>query len=89
MIWRRVVSKKTVDYTSRNFKKAVLDGQDFSMSLLIAANLEGCSLRGANFLGADLRDSNLKNADLSERVFQLRLRLTAQKKMSILSCLNL
>lgn len=51
MIWRRVVSKKTVDYTSRNFKKAVLDGQDFSMSLLIAANLEGCSLRGANFLG--------------------------------------
>ena len=35
MIWRRVVSKKTVDYTSRNFKKAVLDGQDFSMSLLI------------------------------------------------------
>lgn len=61
--------KKTVDFIGKNFKKQNLDGRDLSMTLLIAANLEGCSLNGTNFLGADLRDANIKNTDLSKSIF--------------------
>lgn len=53
----------------KNFRKGNFDGRDFSMSLLIAANLSGCSLRRAKFLGADLRDANLCGADLRCSVF--------------------
>lgn len=53
----------------KSFKGKNLDGEDFSMCMLIATNLEGCSLNGANFLGADMRDTNLKNADLSGSIF--------------------
>lgn len=60
---------KKKDYMGYNFKKANLDGRDFSTALLIAANLKGCSLAGCSFLGADLRDSNLRDADLSESIF--------------------
>lgn len=67
------------DYFGRDFKKASLDGQDFSMSLLIAANLEGCSLRQTNFLGADMRDANLKNTDLSESIFLTQMQINSAK----------
>ena len=57
------------DFIGKNFKRARLDGRDFSMSLLIAANLQGCSFYGANLLGADMRDANIVGADLSESIF--------------------
>ncbi len=41
--------ERTTGYIGKNFKRANLEGQDFHMALLIASNLEGCSLRGANF----------------------------------------
>ncbi len=65
----RSINKKTVDFIGKNFKKQNLDGRDLSMTLLIAANLEGCRLYGTNFLGADLRDANIKNTDLSKSIF--------------------
>lgn len=68
---------KRSDYMGRNFKKANLNGRDFSMSLMIAANLEGCSLYGTNFLGADMRDTNIKNADLSESLFLTQAQVNA------------
>ncbi len=63
------INKKTVDFIGKNLKKQNLDGRDLSMTLLIAANLEGCSLYGTNFLGADLRDANINNTDLSKSIF--------------------
>lgn len=65
------------DFMGHNFKKAVLDGYDFHYSLLIAADLEGCSLKGSNFLGADLRDTNIRNADLSGSIFLTQGQLNA------------
>lgn len=65
------------DFLGKNFKKANLDGQDFSMALLIAANLTGCSLKRSNFLGADLRDANIKDCDLSEAVFLTQMQINA------------
>ncbi len=69
--------RRTTDYIGKNFKRANLDGQDFHMALLIASNLEGCSLRGANFLGADLRDTNIKNTDVSKSVFLTQMQVNA------------
>lgn len=67
------------EYLGKNFKGANLDGRDFSMSLMIAANLEGCSLRGTNFLGADMRDVNIKNTDLSESVFLTQMQISTTR----------
>lgn len=63
------------NYMGKNFKKQNLDGKDFSMTLLIAANLEGCSLNAANFLGADMRDTNLKNTDLTKSLFLTQMQI--------------
>lgn len=70
---------KRSDNMGRNFKKANLNGWDFSMSLLIAANLEGCSLYGTNFLGADMRDTNIQNADLRESIFLTQAQVNAAR----------
>ncbi|MEN1759178.1 pentapeptide repeat-containing protein [Anoxynatronum buryatiense] len=74
-----VSSKKAnnSDYFGKNFKKSNLNGRDFSMAIMVAANLEGCSLKGTNFLGADLRDANIKNTDLSEAVFLTQMQVNA------------
>jgi len=64
-------------YFGKNFKKANLDGRDFSMALMIAANLEGCSLDKTNFLGADLRDANIKDTDLSSCVFLTQMQINS------------
>lgn len=71
---KRVLEKITTPeesemYLGRNFKRANLDKRNFSMSMLIASNLEGCSLRGTTFLGADMRDVNVRNTDLSKCIF--------------------
>jgi uncharacterized protein YjbI with pentapeptide repeats len=71
--------KHTTDYIGKNFNKANLRGKDFSMSLLIAANLESCNLYGANFLGADLRDANLNDADLSQSIFLTQMQINSAK----------
>jgi hypothetical protein len=65
------------DYFGKNFKRVNLNGRDFSMALMIAANLEGCSLTGTNFLGADLRDANIKNTDLRESLFLTQMQINA------------
>lgn len=57
------------DLMGHHFKRAKLNGTDFSSALLIAANLEDCGLAGCNFLGADMRDANIKNADLRDSIF--------------------
>lgn len=67
------------DFFGKHFKKECLRGKDFSMSLMIAADLEGCDLFRANFLGADMRDANIKNADLSECVFLTQRQINAAK----------
>lgn len=64
---KNITKKK--DFMGHNFRKAQLSGCDFSSTLLIAANLDGCDLTGCNFLGADMRDANIKNANLSESIF--------------------
>lgn len=66
-------------YLGKNFKGKNLDHQDFSMSLLIAANLKNCSLRGTNFLSADLRDANFKNTDLRESLFLTQMQINSAK----------
>lgn len=67
------------NYLGKNFKRAILDGVDFSMGLMIAANLEGCSLRRASFLGADMRDANIKNTDLSASVFLTQMQINSAR----------
>lgn len=67
------------DFFGKKFNRANLDGRDFSMSLMIAANLEGCSLNYTNFLGADMRDANIKNTDLSKSVFLTQMQINATK----------
>lgn len=67
--------KHPVDYMGKSFKKQNLDGKDFSMTLLIAANLEECSLNATNFLGADMRDTNLKNTDLTKSLFLTQMQI--------------
>ncbi len=64
-------------YLGKNFKKANLDGKDFSMSLMIAANFTGCSLKKTNFLGADIRDANLKDTNLSESIFLTQMQINS------------
>lgn len=71
--------KAAIDGIGRNFRKARLDGTDFSMALLIAANLEGCGLKGASFLGADLRDTNLRNTDLRDSLFLTQMQINSAK----------
>ena len=71
------------DYLGKNFKRANLNGCDFSMTLMIAANLEGCSLKGANFLGADLRDANIRNTDLSGSLFLTQMQINAAQGNAI------
>ena len=67
------------DCFGRNFKKANLNAKNFSMALMIAANLEGCSLQGTNFLGTDMRDTNIKNTDLSSCVFLTQMQINSAK----------
>lgn len=62
-------SEKKNTFFGYNFKGANLNGYDFSSTLLIASNLEHCSLKGCNFLGADMRDVNIQNTDLSDSIF--------------------
>ncbi len=64
-------------YLGKNFKKANLDGIDFSMSLMIAANFTGCSLKKTNFLGADIRDANVRDTDLSESIFLTQMQINS------------
>lgn len=64
-------------YLGKNFKKANLDGKDFSMSLMIACNFTGCSLKKTNFLGADIRDANVKDTDLSESIFLTQMQINS------------
>ncbi len=71
--------KHRTEYLGQDFKRANLDKRDFSMSLMIAANLEGCSLKKTNFLGTDMRDANLKNTDLSESIFLTQMQINSTK----------
>ncbi|MGL4737646.1 MAG: pentapeptide repeat-containing protein [Cellulosilyticaceae bacterium] len=72
-------SDKNKSFFGKNFKGKNLDGQDMSMSLMIASNLEKCSLKGTNFLGADLRDANIKNTDLRESLFLTQMQINSAK----------
>lgn len=66
-------------FFGKNFKKTDLEKTDFSMSLMIAANLKGCHLRGSNFLGADLRDAVIEDTDLSECLFLTQMQINSAK----------
>lgn len=61
--------KQCPDAIGKRFRKENLRQMDFSMCLLIAADLRESDFYGASFLGADLRDANLKDADLRESIF--------------------
>lgn len=60
---------KKQTYFKKDFSYQNLDNRDFSMTIMIASNLEGSSLLNTNFLGADIRDVNLKNTDISHCLF--------------------
>ncbi len=68
---------KNKNYLGKNFKGMNLENSDFTMALMIGANLEGCTLDGANFLGADLRDANFNNTDLSESLFLTQMQINS------------
>lgn len=63
----------------KDLRNRNLRGQNFNMSLLIAANMKGCDLYGTNFLGADMRDTNIKNADLSQSIFLTQMQVNSAK----------
>lgn len=65
------------NYIGKNMKQKNLTGKDFSMSLLIAANLEQANLYGANFLGSDTRDTNICNTDLSQCLFLTQIQINS------------
>lgn len=65
------------EYIGKDLKGQNLDGQDFSMAILIGADLEGCSLKGANFLGADMRDLKVRNTDLSKCYFLTQMQINS------------
>lgn len=73
------VKKQNTDYFGKDLRKINLAGRDLSMSLLIAANLAGCSLQRTIFLGADLRDANIRDADLSESLFLTQMQVNSAK----------
>ena len=77
---------KNKNYLGKNFKGMNLENSDFTMALMIGANLERCKLDGSNFLGADLRDANLKNTDLGECLFltQMQINSAIGNKQTIL-----
>ena len=72
-------NKQNKDFLGKDFKHLNLNNRDFSMSLLIAANREGCSLHKANFLGADMRDANIRNTDLSKSLFLTQMQINTAK----------
>lgn len=67
------------NYMGKDLHGKNLAGTDFSMSYLIAANLEKSNLSGANFLGADMRDANIKNTDLSQSLFLTQMQINPAK----------
>ena len=76
------VATKTIggkNFPGKNFRKARLDNMDFSMALMIADDLEGCSLNGTSFLGADIRDDNIRNTDLSHSIFLTQMQINSAK----------
>lgn len=74
------------NYMGKSLKRRNFTGQDFSMSLLIAASLEQSNLYGVNFLGADMRDTDIKNTDLSHSLFlsQMQINSARGNKMTVL-----
>ena len=72
-------TEKSKNYLGMNFRGKNLNGKDFSMSLLIATNLEHCSLKKAIFLGANMRDANVKNTDLSQSLFLTQMQINSAK----------
>ena len=68
---------KNKNFLGKNFKGANLENGDFTISLMIGANLKGCKLDGANFLGGDLRDAIIKNTDLSECLFLTQMQINS------------
>jgi uncharacterized protein YjbI with pentapeptide repeats len=78
--------KEKKDFFGKKFNGTNLDSRDFSMSLMIAADLEGCSLINTNFLGADMRDANIKNTNLSESVFLTQMQINGERPKV---CVNL
>lgn len=72
MIQRAVgvpVRHAPMDCLGQSFAGQDLSGRDWSLSLLVAADLSGCTLYGVNLLGADLRDTAVYGADLRESVY--------------------
>ncbi len=68
-VLRNLHLKRVNHCLGKNFAKQNLDSNDFTMTLLIATNFEGCQFGKSVFLGADTRDANFKNADLSQALF--------------------
>lgn len=72
-------TNKSKNYLGKDLSKQQLQGYDFSMSLLIGANLEDAELYGAMFLGTDMRDTNICNTDLRHCLFLTQIQMNAAK----------
>ena len=70
---------RSPDLIGKRFKGGAAAGLDFSMALLIAADLRGCTLEKTSFLGADLRDANLSGADLRGALFLTPMQLAGAR----------
>lgn len=75
----RASPRRNADCSGRQFRGAPLRGRDFSMALLLGADLSGCDLWGSSFLGADLRGADLRGADLRGSIFLTPIQLGAAR----------
>ena len=63
--WGLLKDASGKDFTKADFRKAKLDGVDFSKAILTEAKMQEASLVGANFQGANLDGVNFTKANLS------------------------
>lgn len=76
---RNISEIKNKNFMGKNMQRKNLKKLDFSMSLLIAANLTQANLSGTNFLGADMRDTNICGTDLSQSLFLTQIQINTAK----------
>lgn len=63
------------NHIAKKYRGQNLDNKDFSMCLMMKADLSFASLHNTNFLGSDVRDVNVCDANLSKALFLTQMQL--------------